>query len=165
MNYQELMALLDQASAFDLFRISQVLNDMIDDPKRIIEVKSKLRLGMRVEFFDARQRKAVPVTIESIKQTRATARDDQNRRWDVPFCAINVRDIDPNSPITPPIESGPSKSDFSVGETVVFVDRSGLEQSGIIIRLNRKTATVQGRGVSWRVGYDLMNKVIDTTAD
>ena len=165
MNYQELMVLLDQASAFDLFRISQVLNDMIDEPKRIIEVKSKLRMGMRVEYFDARLRKAVPVTIESIKQTRATARDDQNRRWDVPFCAINVRDIDPHAPITPPPESGPSKSDFSVGEGVAFIDRSGLEQFGVIIRLNRKTATVQGHGVSWRVGYDLMNKVIDTRAD
>ncbi len=162
MNYQELMALLDQASAFDLYRINQVLNDMIDDSKRIIEVKSKLRLGMRVEFFDTQLRKAVPVTIESIKQTRATARDDQNRRWDVPLCAINVRDIDTNTPITPLTESGPSKSDFSVGETVAFVDRSGLEQSGIIIRLNRKTATVQGHGVSWRVGYDLMLKVFDT---
>jgi hypothetical protein len=165
MNYQELMVLLDQASAFDLFRISQVLNDMIDEPKRIIEVKSKLRMGMRVEYFDARLRKAVPVTIESIKQTRATARDDQNRRWDVPFCAINVRDIDPNVPIAPPLASGPSKSDFSVGEGVAFIDRSGLEQFGVIIRLNRKTATVQGHGVSWRVGYDLMNKVIDTRAD
>ena len=163
MNYQELMALLDQASAFDLYRISQVLNDMIDDPKRIIEVRSKLRQGMRVEFFDTRLRKAVPVTIEAIKQTRATARDDQNRRWDVPFCAINVRDIDPNAPITPPVESGPSKSDFCVGETVAFVDRSGLEQSGVILRLNRKTATVQGHGISWRVGYDLMHKVFDTT--
>lgn len=163
MNYQELMILLDRASAFDLFRIRQVLDDMIDEPKRIFEVKSKLCLGMRVEFFDTSLRKAVPVRIEAIKQTRATVRDDQDRRWDVPLCAINVRSIDPNAPIAPPKELGPSKSDFSVGEVVAFADRSGKEQSGAIIRLNRKTATVQGHGVSWRVGYELMHKVFDTT--
>ena len=88
MNYQELTALLDQASAFDLYRLGHVLDDMIDDPKRIIEVKSKLRLGQRVEYFEGRSRKAVTVTIEAIKQTRAAARDEQGRLWDVPLCAM-----------------------------------------------------------------------------
>ena len=65
------------------------------------------------------------------------------------MCAIDVRDIDPNAPITPPVESRPSKADFSVGETVTFINRSVLKQSGLIICLNRKATTVQG--ISWRV--------------
>jgi hypothetical protein len=155
MNYYDLMTLLDKASAFDLYRLSLILDDMIDDPKRIIEVKSKLRLGQQVDFLNGKTNEIDRVTIEQIKQTRVKARDESGRSWNSPLCALNVRDSD--SSLTQVKQTGtPSKSDFAEGDTVAFVDKGGAEHTGSIVRLNRKTATIHSRTGEW-----LRHKVID----
>jgi hypothetical protein len=160
MNDQDLITLLDKASAFDLYRLSLILGDMIDDPKRIIEAKSKLRLGQAVDFLDGKTHQTSKVTIEQIKQTRVKARDESGRTWNIPLCALNVRDSD--SSLAQVKQTGTlSKSDFAEGDRVAFIDKAGTEHTGLIIRLNRKTATIRGRESKWRVGYALLLKVID----
>ena len=164
MNFSDLIALLDKASAFDLYRLSHVLNGMIDDPRRLMEVKAKLRLGQCVEFFDARNHRVREVRVEQIKQTRAAVRDlEDGRRWDIPLCAINVRgsEAEFHRVETP----GLSRSDIQVGDRVGFIDKSGREQSGRVIRLNQKTATIESTDVSWRVSYSLLHKVIDADGE
>lgn len=162
MNYHDLITLLDKASAFDLYRLSLILDDMIDDPKRIIETKSKLRLGQQVDFLNGRTNQINKVVVEQIKQTRVKARDESGRAWNIPLCALNVQDCDSSLAQAKP-SAKLSKSDFAEGDTVAFVDSDGAEHSGSIIRLNRKTATIINHEGKWRVDYGLLHKVIDVT--
>lgn len=164
MNYSELIQLLDQATAFDLYRLRAALDNMIDDPKRLIEVKAALRLGQQVQFYDTASNQIHEVIVERIKQTRAHVRHcESNSRWDIPLCAINVRGVDTS--ISEQQKQGLTKNELHVGEVVGFVDRSGIERSGKVIRLNQKSVTIDDHsGGSWRVGYSLLHKVINIDA-
>lgn len=161
MNYSELIQLLDKASAFDLYRLRTALDNMIDDPKRLIEVKAALRLGQQVQYYDAGENKIHNVIVERIKLTRVVVRHcDNNKRWDIPLCAINVYGGDIT--ISEQQKPGLTKNELQVGETVGFVDQTGIEHSGKVIRLNQKTVTIDDRGMgSWRVSYSLLHKVIE----
>ena len=160
MNYEDLIKLLDQSSAFDLYRLSLILDDMIDDPRRIIQAKSKLRLGQQVDFLDGKTHQITRVTVIQIKQTRIKAKDETGRTWDLPLCAINTADTDSTlSEIGQ--SSNASKADFAKGDHVAFSDQNGMEHTGKIIRLNRKTATIQTSEGEWRVDYVFLNKVIE----
>lgn len=162
MNYSELIQLLDEASAFDLYRLRAALDNMIDDPRRIIEVKAALRMGQRVVYFDASENKALEAIVEQIKQTRAVVRNlHDGKRWSIPLSSINVRESDIT--IEEPKKKGLTKNELQVGDIVGFVDRSGIERSGEVVRLNQKTVTIESDQGGWRVSYGLLHKVIDQT--
>ena len=160
MNLSELVTLLDKSSAFDLYRLNLMVSDMMEDPKRLIDIKVQLRLGQRVEFFDARNNTVHEVIVEQIKQTRAAVRNiEDGCRWDVSLCAINIQGSDTfvshaNAP-------GLTRADIRPGDRVGFVDQSGNEQSGTVIRLNPKTVTIEGENIRWRVSYPLLYQVIE----
>jgi len=65
-NYSDIIQALDEASAFDLYRLRTALDNMIDDPKRLIEVKKALRLGMEIEYYDAAANRVEPAIVEKI---------------------------------------------------------------------------------------------------
>jgi hypothetical protein len=59
-----------------------------------------------------------------------------------------------------------SKSDFRVGDSVGFSDKSGQDRYGKIVRLNKKTATIECDQLgTWRVSYALLHQVIEFEAD
>lgn len=160
MNYSELVELLDRANAFDLYRLRTAIDNMIDDPRRIIEVKTSLRLGQEVTYFEGSTNSVHEGVVENIKKTRAVVRDKlDGKRWSIPLCAINIRDVDVA------IQShrqGLTKNELSIGDRVGFIDKSGIERTGEVVRLNQKTVTVESESGEWRVAYQLLHKVIDT---
>lgn len=164
MNYSDIIKILDNASAFDLYRLHSMLDKMIDDPRRIVAVKAALRQGQKVQCFEPKGNSVFEGTVEQIKQTRAVVRrTDDGRRWDIPLCAINTHVSDIS--ITPRQTQGLTKAEIQVGDTVGFLDKSGLERSGRAVRLNQKTVTVESAEGSWRVGYSLLHKIIDAKID
>ena len=64
-----------------------------------------------------------------------------------------------------PKHGGLTKNEIQIGDVVGFVDRSGVEQSGEVERLNQKTATVESRQGGWQVPYSMLHKVIDQEID
>ena len=74
MNYTEIINALEQASAFDLYRLSMAIDNMIDEPKRLIEIKSKLHRGQDIEFYESRDSRVYQATLEQIKQTKTVVR-------------------------------------------------------------------------------------------
>ncbi len=168
MDYAELVDLLDGTNTFDLYRLNDVINQMLDDPKRLIAIKRKLRLGQAIKYYllsDGRLQQGIVV---KVKTTRVVIRDDvDGRRWDVPLCAISLDDnsIVDMAPAMPAQEKL-SKSDFRVKDNVGFSDKSGQDRYGKIVRLNKKTATIECDQLgTWRVSYALLHKVIEFDAD
>lgn len=145
MDYSELADLLDSASTFDLYRLNDVINQMLDDPKRLIAIKRRLRLGQPVMYYLTSKEPLQRGIVEKVKTTRVVIRDDADgHRWDVPLTAIN---LDPDSvvdvPPFKPAQETLSKNDFQVGDSVGFCDKSGQDRYGQIVRLNKKTATLE----------------------
>lgn len=160
MNYSEIIDALEKASAFDLYRLQAALNNMMDDPKRILEVKMGLRLGQEIEYFDATANRIEAAIVEKIKQTRVNVKNLRDgKRWGIHMCAINIRGSDTGIALTK--TEGLSKNEIGVGDLVGFVDNNGQEQHGKVVRLNSKTATVESEDRGWRVSYSLLHKVIE----
>lgn len=165
MNYAELIKLLENASAFDLYRLQSVLDEMIDDPRRIMEVKLPLRLGQKIQYFDRAEASLQEAIVERIKQTRAVVRNcSDNRRWDIPLAAINIRGDDVPAPAAQKPRPGNKDHKLCIGDPVSFVDQTGREHIGTVIRLNKKTVTIAENDDdegTWRVSYALVNRVIE----
>jgi len=160
MNYSEVLQALDKANAFDLYRLQIALDNMLNDPKRIIEIKMALRLGQEIEYYDAPSNRLEPAIVEKIKQTKAVVRNTRDGRcWQISLCAINLQGRDTDIELTKP--EGLTKNELRVGDIVGFGDRTGTEQHGTVVRLNQKTATIESEDGSWRVSYGLLYKVIE----
>lgn len=160
MNYSEIIEALENASAFDLYRLQTALDNMIDDPKRILEVKMAVRAGLEIEYFDAAANRVEKAIVEKIKQTKAIVRNLRDgKRWQVHLSSINVRESASN--ITLKNTEGLSKNELSLGETVGFIDNNGQQQCGTVVRLNQKTVTIEAEDRGWRVSYALLHKVIE----
>lgn len=160
MNYSEILEALDKASAFDLYRLQTAIDNLMDDPRRIIEIKKALRLGQEIEYYDASTNRMEAAIIEKIKQTKVVIKNlSDGKHWQIPLYMINIRGGD--TTITRSQGDGLSKNELSVGEIVGFTDRSGIEQHGRVVRLNQKTVTIKSERQGWRVPYSLLHKVID----
>lgn len=160
MNYTEIISALEQASAFDLYRLSMGIDNMIDDPRRIIEIKSKLHLGQEIEFYEPRDNRVYQATLEQMKQTKAVVRThDDGRRWSIPLCSINIHQQD--TVINQSQGEGLTRNELQVGDWVAFMGKDGVEHSGQVQRLNQKTVTIISEHTKWRVSYPLLHKVID----
>lgn len=163
MDYSQIIDALNHASGFNLYRLRSAIDNMIDEPRRLIEIRARLRMGQQVQWFDSGRNRLCEGTLINVKQTRVIINSQHDgRRWDVPLCAINIHQVDTQ------IESqhhaiGLTKNEIQIGERVGFIDGEGIERSGEVIRLNQKTATVVNHTdrISWRVSYALLHKVID----
>lgn len=52
MNYTEIVSTLNQASAFDLFRLRAAIDRVLDQPGWMTSVQARLRVGMAIEYFE-----------------------------------------------------------------------------------------------------------------
>lgn len=163
MDYSQIIDALNHASGFDLYRLRSALDNMIDEPRRLIEIRARLRVGQRVQWFDAGRNRLCEGTLINIKQTRAViSNPSDGKRWDIPLCAINIHQVDTQIESQRPV-AALTKNEIQIGERVGFIDGDGIERSGEVIRLNQKTATVVNHTdrISWRASYALLHKVID----
>lgn len=53
MNYSQILAQLNTASAFDLFRLRAAIDRTHDEPGWMLAVQARLQPGQAIEYFDA----------------------------------------------------------------------------------------------------------------
>jgi hypothetical protein len=160
MNYAEVLAALDEASLFQLYRLNAAINNQLDDPKRVRAVKQALRVGQTVRWFDSVDNRLQEATLLRINRTRAEIQNlGDGKRWSIPFYQIDLdgADVTIATQKRQPID----RNRLSVGDRVAFKGRDGHERFGEVVKLNTKTASVQVGTVRWRVSYGLMAPVID----
>jgi len=160
-----LLELLGRASSLELFRLNSVIERMLADPKRIVQVRKDLHLGQTVRFMDWREGQMRSGKVVAMKDTQATILEDGPRTsWSVPYAAIEppVPAAKPASTPEPPQPPRPTRNDFRCGEKVAFEDKYLNTVVGTIVRINQRTATIDpGTGTSWRVSFQLLRHVVD----
>jgi hypothetical protein len=131
---------LRQAPSAELYRLYLAIGKMLDDPRRILEVRQRLHLGMEVSYIGG-DPLAPPShgTVVELRQTQAVIQDNQSRqRWSVLYAAVipdTVSGPTP-APASPPPRA--QREEFFIGDTVGFTDKHLSERVGIIVRLNAK---------------------------
>ncbi|MGF7136141.1 hypothetical protein P3T40_007653 [Paraburkholderia sp. EB58] len=162
------MGILDslrKAPSAELYRLYLAIGKMLDDPRRILEIRQRLHLGMEVSFIGA-DPLAPPSrgTVVELRQTQAVIQDNLSRqRWSVPYAAVSLDTA--SGPIHAPPSPSPraQREEFFIGDTVGFTDKHLSERVGILVRLNAKTASIAVNDSEghWRVSYALLRKIVD----
>jgi hypothetical protein len=159
-NYSDIVKALNQATGFDLYRLYVAIGKMLDEPKRITEVKRRLHAGDQVEYLDASENRIVKARLIKFQRTRVLIENlDDKARWSIPYCALNIYGAE--TTITENVKEGLGRNEVSVGDYVGFFDREGKERYGQVTRLNQKTVSLDCGGSKWRVAYSFLFKVVD----
>lgn len=160
-----LREVLGRASSMELFQLNSVIERMLADPRRIVQIRKDLHLGQTVRFMDWRDGQMRTGKVLAMKDTQATIHEDATRNsWSVPYAAIEppMPMAKPASQPQPPAPPRPSRNDFRCGEKVAFEDKYLNTVVGTIVRINQRTATIDpGDGTTWRVGFHLLRHVVD----
>lgn len=61
-------------------------------------------------------------------------------------------------------QQGLGRNEIAIGEVVGFVDRDQQQRTGLVIRLNDKTVSLQCGSGQWRVAYGFLHRVVDADA-
>ena len=160
----KLIEALNRASGLELFQLSTIIERLMADPRRILQVRVNLHLGQTVRFLNWRDGQMRSGKVVALRDTQLTLHEEGSRReWKLPYVAIEPpetasKPAEPSAPQPP----RPSRADFRCGEKVAFEDRYLQTQVGSVVRINQRTATIDtGDGTSWRVGFALLRHVLD----
>ncbi len=161
----KLIDALNRASGLELFQLSAIIERLMADPRRILQVRVNLHLGQTVRFLDWRDGQLRSGKVVALRDTQLTIHEEGSRReWKLPYVAIEPPAPTAPKSAEPPAAQPPrpNRADFRCGEKVAFEDRYLQTQVGIIVRINQRTATIDtGDGISWRVGFALLRHVLD----
>lgn len=160
MNYTETLKSLEQASLFDLYRLSVAIRQRMEDPELIRQVKRHLREGEIVTYFDSTTNGLEKGTILQRNIKYVVLKNNRDgRNWRIAYYLLNLENKAVDIHALPSEKL--SKMHCKVGECVGFQSEKG-QIAGIIVRLNDKTATILTKdNHRWRVSYGLLFKVID----
>ena len=161
---------LQGASSLQLYQLKALIEGMLCDPHRGIAARANLHLGQPVHFVDFRDGQMRRGKIIAMRDTQATVLEEGTKRtWKIPCLAMQGYDgsdrRDEHAPYVPPPEpvsaTTPAR-EFQRGDTVTFDDRDGRNITGVIVRINQRTASLgTGDGQTWRVPFQMLRRVLD----
>lgn len=163
MNFSDVLKVLNQASAFELYRMRAAIDRVLDEPRWLLAIQSRLHVGQPVEYFDAQANKSRRGQVLELRRKQAVILDQEDgKRWLIAYVAINLDGADVE--IREQKQQGLGRNEVAVGDVVGFVDRNRQQKSGRIIRLNDKTVTLHCGQQQWRVAYCFLHRVVDSDA-
>lgn len=160
MNFSDVLNALNQASAFELFRMRAAIGVALNEPARLQAIQASLQIGQSIEYFDAQANTERYGTVLELRRKTAVIRDrDDGRRWLIDYPSINLDGAAVR--IRQPAPRGLHRQEVAVGDIVGYLDRQGSERSGRITRLNDKTVSLSVGDEQWRVAYSLLHHVME----
>lgn len=162
MDYTTILQELNKASLFDLHRLQSAIYQELLNPKRMDQIKARLKIGQSISYFDPQSNSLIDAVVLKIQITRCLVRNvNDQKRWNIPFYYLNLDNVDTD--IQPADNAvGIPKNALKVGDKVGFKDRSNNDLFGEVIRLNQKTTTIKiNEYTEWRVPYSHLFPVID----
>ncbi len=161
---------LPMASSAELYQLSWVIEQLLADPRRIVQARAELHTGQPVQYLHWDDGKMRAARVVAMKDRRVTVFDEASRsHFTLPYAAIVTRppsgsDTDAvataSAKPTPPPEIA-SRAHFRVGNRVSFTDQNLQHRVGLIVRINQRTATLDCEGQTWRVGFGLLRPLVD----
>ena len=160
---------LDGASSLQLYQLKALIETMLADPRRSIAARANLHLGQPVQFVDFRDGQMRLGKIIAMRDMQATVLEEGTKRtWKIPCVSMRYAGVerrDEQAPYEPPPEpvAAPTHArEFLRGDTATFEDREGRNITGVIVRINQRTATLgTGDGRTWRVAFHALRHVLD----
>lgn len=164
---------LPMASSAELYQLSWVIEQLLADPRRIVQVRSQLHTGQQIQYLswhDGKLRSARVVGMHGDQV--AIHAEGYSKPFKVHYAAIlaepgHMQPEGGSSPVggpqpqpSPPPEVA-SRADFRVGNRVTFTDKNFQRRVGLIVRINQQTATLDCDGQKWRVGFELLQHLVD----
>lgn len=161
MNFSDVIKSLNQASAFDLYRMRAAIDRVLDDPKWLQSIQARLCVGQEVKYFDSQANALRRGRVLELRRKQVILMDmDESKSWIMSYAAINLDGADIQ--IREHKSQGLGRNEVAIGETVGFLDRDQQQRTGKVIRLNDKTVTLQCGGSQWRVAYSYLHRVVDS---
>lgn len=163
MNFSETIANLNNASAFELYRLRAAIDRVLDQPGWMNAVRSRLQVGQTIQYFDPAANRSQQGQILELRRIQAVVLDlATQKRWLISYAAINLDGADVEIREKP--RQGLGRNEVATGDVVGFLDRNHQQRSGRILRLNDKTVTLMCGQQQWRVVYGLLHRVVDASA-
>jgi hypothetical protein len=164
---------LPMASSAELYQLRWVIEQLLADPRRIVQVRAKLHTGQQVQYLhwaDGRLRSARVVGMHGDHVAIQDA--GHSKAFKVHYAAILTE------PASAPAEGGPTpadveltrptpppevaaRADLHVGNRVTFIDKNLQHRVGLILRVNQHTATLDCDGQKWRVAFELLRPLVE----
>jgi hypothetical protein len=163
MNFSDVLKALNEASAFELFRMRAAINRVLDQPQWVVAIRARLHVGQVIAYFDGQANTTCQAQVLELRRTLVLVLElATQKRWLIPYAAINVDGADVQIREQP--RRGLGRNEVAVGEVVGFLDREQQQRSGKVIRLNDKTVTLLCGRQQWRVAYALLHRVVESQA-
>ena len=165
MNYTNILQELEEASLFDLLRLSVAINDELKNPQRIEKIKHSLTIGQEISWFNNGTNRLEKAIVKKLTPTRCEVTNLVDaKNWNILYAAINMDDADIS--IQSSQKFGVKKSTLRVGDIVSFKDNEHKLQFAKVLKLNPKTAgLITMEGIKWRVYYENLSINMDIDAD
>ena len=162
MNYQDILDQLKHLSLFDLSRLQLALKYELDNPAKVAQIRAKLHVGMKIEYFAYDLNAVVSgVICELNPKSLITQEDGDPTRWRIPYhvlCvdATPVQDKSNSNHLT--------KATTSIQMSVGF-EHHGVLHFGKVVQRNPKKARVIVVGNKiWHVPYSMLFRVFESAA-
>lgn len=153
--YEEFLKLCNNASTFELYKLSHIIDRELTNPTRTYAIKRALTIGNEVSFFNRETNGLEKGKVLSLKQKYVEILTDKYV-IQVPYYTINIDNLE-DSVTSEKLD----RHSISVGQEVGFKDKDGNPVYAEVIRLNDKTVSlIDTIGRKWRVGYSLLFKVL-----
>lgn len=160
MNFSEVLKTLNQASAFDLYRMRAAIDRALEEPRWMQAIQGRLRVGQEVQFFSDRANGLRRATVLELRRKQVLLREiETGLEWLASYACINLDGADVQIREHKP--QGLGRNEIAIGEVLGFLDRDQQQRTGRVLRLNDKTVTLQCDQVQWRVGYSILHRVVD----
>ena len=163
---------LPMASSAELYQLSWVIEQLLADPRRIVQARAQLRTGQKVQYLSWGDGKLRSARVVGIHGDHVAVLDAAySKAFKVHYAAILTEPTDAptesgptadgelNRPSPPPEVAG--RADFRVGNRVSFIDKNLQHRVGLIVRVNQQTATLDCDGQKWRVAFELLRHLVD----
>lgn len=96
MEHADLLAQIEKASLFDIYRMQAAISMMLDDPQRLSHVRDQLAPGQETTYFHWQENRSVNIRILELKRTRVFVLDlEDQSRYSIPMYWINIENSDP----------------------------------------------------------------------
>jgi hypothetical protein len=166
---------LPMATSAELYQLSWVIEQLLADPRRLVQARAQLHTGQQVQYLQWADGKLHSGRVVGMHGDHVAIHDAAySKPFKVHYGAIVAEpgatstrgesappaaEVKPDKPRPPPEIAG--RADFRVGNRVTFTDTNLQHRVGLIVRVNQHTATLDSDGQKWRVAFGLLRHLVD----
>ena len=163
---------LPMATSAELYQLSWVIEQLLADPRRIVQVRAQLHTGQKVQYLRWEDGKLHSARVVAIHGDHVALLDAAfDKAFKVHYAAIltepaaaptgsgrasaNVELDRPSPPPEVPVAPTSASATASASSTRTS------STAGLVARVNQHTATLDCDGQKWRVAFELLRHVVD----